>query len=143
MCGRYELHSHPAAIALAFGLAEAPDVHPHYNIAPMTDVPIVRIGTDGERELVRMRWGLVPRWAKDPSIGAKMINARGETIQDKPSFRTAYRRHRCLIPADGFYEWMSVGGAERARKQPMHVGMKDAVAVRVRWALRALAQRCR
>ena len=126
MCGRYELHSHPAAIALAFGLAEAPDVHPHYNIAPMTDVPIVRIGTDGERELVRMRWGLVPRWAKDPSIGAKMINARGETIQDKPSFRTAYRRHRCLIPADGFYEWMSVGGAERARKQPMHVGMKDA-----------------
>ncbi len=125
MCGRYELHSHPAAIALVFGLAEAPEVHPHYNIAPMTDVPIVRIGTDGERELVRMRWGLVPRWAKDPSIGTKMINARGETIHDKPSFRTAYRRHRCLIPADGFYEWMSVGAGEHARKQPMHIGMKD------------------
>ncbi len=125
MCGRYELHSHPAAIALVFGLAEAPEVHPHYNIAPMTDVPIVRIGTDGERELVRMRWGLVPRWAKDPSIGTKMINARGETVHDKPSFRTAYRRHRCLIPADGFYEWMSVGAGEHARKQPMHIGMKD------------------
>src|SRR3974390_3553693 len=76
MCGRYELHSHPAAIALAFGLSTAPDVHPHYNIAPMTEVPIVRIGAGGARELVRMRWGLVPRWAKDPSIGAKMINAR-------------------------------------------------------------------
>ena len=125
MCGRYELHSHPAAIALVFGLAEAPEVHPHYNIAPMTDVPIVRIGTDGERELVRMRWGLVQRWAKDPSIGTKMINARGETVHDKPSFRTAYRRHRCLIPADGFYEWMSVGTGEHARKQPMHIGMKD------------------
>lgn len=125
MCGRYELHSHPAAIALVFGLAEPPEVHPHYNIAPMTDVPIVRIGTDGERELVRMRWGLVPRWAKDPSIGVKMINARGETIHDKPSFRTAYRRHRCLIPADGFYEWMSVGAGEHVRKQPMHIGMKD------------------
>jgi putative SOS response-associated peptidase YedK len=124
MCGRYELHSHPAAIALAFGLAAPPDVHPHYNIAPMTDVPIVRLSADGSRELVRMRWGMVPRWAKDPSIGAKMINARGETIQDKPSFRTAYRRHRCLIPADGFYEWMSAGTPPR--KQPVHVGMKDA-----------------
>ena len=125
MCGRYELHSHPAAIALAFGLSSPPDVHPHYNIAPMTEVPIVRIGSGGERELVRMRWGLVPRWAKDPSIGAKMINARGETIHDKPSFRTAYRRHRCLIPADGFYEWTSVGTAEQVRKQPLHIGMKD------------------
>ena len=125
MCGRYELHSHPAAIALAFGLAAPPDIHPHYNVAPMTDVPIVRQGADGNRELVRMRWGMVPRWAKDPSIGAKMINARGETIQDKPSFRTAYRRHRCLIPADGFYEWMNVGGTP-PRKQPVHVGMKDA-----------------
>ena len=143
MCGRYELHSHPAAIALAFGLAAPPDVHPHYNIAPMTDVPIVRIDADGERELVRMRWGLVPRWAKDPSIGAKMINARGETIADKPSFRTAYRRHRCLLPADGFYEWMSVGGA-RARAQAAAAHRHEGrLAVRVRRTLRALAQRRR
>jgi putative SOS response-associated peptidase YedK len=129
MCGRYELHSHPAAIALTFGLAHAPEVRPHYNIAPMTDVPIVRVNAEGHRELVRMRWGLVPRWAKDPSIGAKMINARGETIAEKPSFRMAYRRHRCLLPADGFYEWMPIPaaatGGDHARKQPVHVGMKD------------------
>ena len=128
MCGRYELHSHPAAIALAFGLAHTPDVHPRYNIAPMTEVAIVRVNAEGQRECVRMRWGLVPRWAKDPSIGAKMINARGETIAEKPSFRTAYRRHRCLLPADGFYEWMPLpaagGGNDRSRKLPVHVGMK-------------------
>lgn len=125
MCGRYELHSHPAAIALAFGLAHPPDVHARYNIAPSTDVPIVRVNAEGQRELVRMRWGLVPRWAKDPGIGARMINARGETLADKPSFRTAYRRHRCLLPANGFYEWMTVGSGEAARKEPQHVGMAD------------------
>jgi putative SOS response-associated peptidase YedK len=127
MCGRYELHSQPAAIALAFGLAQVPAVHPRYNIAPMTDVPIVRIDAAGRRECVNMRWGLVPRWAKDPSIGNRLINARGETIAEKPSFRTAYRRHRCLLPADGFYEWKELPGksGERARKQPVHVGMKD------------------
>ena len=117
MCGRYELHSHPAAIALAFGLASPPDVHARYNIAPMTEVPIVRVNADGQRELVRMRWGLVPRWAKDPSIGARMINARGETIADKPSFRMSYRRHRCLLPADGFYEWRAAP-ARPARARP-------------------------
>jgi putative SOS response-associated peptidase YedK len=127
MCGRYELHSHPAAIALAFGLAHPPDVHARYNIAPTTDVPIVRVNAEGERELVRMRWGLVPRWAKDPAIGARMINARGETIADKPSFRMAYRRHRCLLPANGFYEWQAPppGAGEHARKQPLHIGMTD------------------
>ena len=127
MCGRYELHSNPAAIALAFGLAHPPYVDPHYNIAPTNDVPIVRVGNDGGRELVRMRWGLVPRWAKDPSIGARMINARGETLAEKQSFRTAYRRHRCLLPADGFYEWRTVAHApgETARRQPLHIGMAD------------------
>jgi putative SOS response-associated peptidase YedK len=129
MCGRYELHSQPAAIALAFGLDRPPDIRPRYNIAPTTDVPIVRINPAGNRELTHMRWGLVPRWAKDTSIGAKMINARGETIAEKPSFRTAYRRHRCLFPADGFYEWMALGpGATPGappRKQPMHIGMRD------------------
>lgn len=124
MCGRYELHSTPAAIALAFGLGRPPDVRARYNVAPMTDVPIVRLNADGERELVRVRWGLVPRWAKDTSIGNKLINARGETIAEKPSFRMAYRRHRCLLPADGFYEWRAAGG-EHARKQPLHIGMKD------------------
>jgi putative SOS response-associated peptidase YedK len=121
MCGRYELHTNPAAIALAFGLARTPDLHARYNIAPMTEVPIVRVGADGERELVHVRWGLVPRWARDPSIGNKMINARGETIADKVSFRIAYRKHRCLLPADGFYEWQAHG----ERKQPLHIGMKN------------------
>ena len=128
MCGRYELHSNPAAIALIFGLAHPPDVHPRYNIAPTTDVPIVRVNAEGQRELVRMRWGLVPRWAKDPSIGARMINARGETIAEKPSFRTAYRRHRCLMPADGFYEWMTMresADGEPARRLPQHIRMAD------------------
>ena len=127
MCGRYELHSNPAAIALAFGLAHPPYVDPHYNIAPTNDVPIVRVGNDGHRELVRMRWGLVPRWAKDPSIGTRMINARGETLAEKQSFRTAYRRHRCLLPADGFYEWSSVPHSHGAppRRQPQHIGMTD------------------
>lgn len=122
MCGRYELHTHPAAIALAFGLAYPPEIHARYNIAPMQQVPIVRLNAAGERELVQMRWGLVPRWAKDPSIGAKMINARGETVAAKPSFRTALRRHRCLLPADGFYEWQVRG---EGPKQPMRIGMKD------------------
>jgi len=121
MCGRYELHTHPAAIALAFGLLERPDARPRYNIAPTQQVPVVRQRADGTREWVEMRWGLVPRWAKDPSIGVKMINARAETIAEKPSFRTAFRHHRCLIPADGFYEWKVTAGG----KQPVHVGRKD------------------
>jgi putative SOS response-associated peptidase YedK len=122
VCGRYELHANPAAIALAFGLAHAPSVRPRYNVAPMQEVPIVRVSASGARELVAVRWGLVPRWAKDPAIGSKMINARGETVATKPSFRTAFRRHRCLIPANGFYEWMQ---AADGRKQPVLIAMKD------------------
>ena len=83
MCGRYELHSHPAAIALAFGLAQVPNVEPHYNIAPTTDVPIVRVNPEGRRELLFVRWGLVPRWARNPSIGQQFINARGETVANR------------------------------------------------------------
>ena len=103
------------------GLLEPPDARPRYNIAPTQQVPVVRQRADGTREWVEMRWGLVPRWAKDPSIGVKMINARAETIAEKPSFRTAFRHHRCLIPADGFYEWTATAGG----KQPVHVGRKD------------------
>ena len=127
MCGRYELHSNPAAIALVFGLAQPPELKPRYNIAPMTDVPIVRVNAHGERELAHVKWGFVPRSARSRAIGAKLINARGETIAEKHAFRLAYRRHRCLLPADGFYEWMPVPGVhgEAPRKQPMHVGMKD------------------
>ncbi len=133
MCGRYELHAQPAAIALAFGLPAPPSLAPRYNIAPMQDVPIVRVNARGQRELVLVRWGLVPRWAQDPSVGSHMINARGETLKDKPSFRTAYRRHRCLLPASGFYEWMPRDGG----KQPVHVAMKDGAP----FALAGLAER--
>lgn len=133
MCGRYELHAQPAAIALAFGLAAPPSFAPRYNIAPMQEVPIVRVNAQGVRELALVRWGLVPRWAKDPSIGSRMINARGETLRDKPAFRTAYRRHRCLLPATGFYEWMP--GAPG--KQPVRIAMKDGAP----FALAGLAER--
>jgi putative SOS response-associated peptidase YedK len=117
VCGRYELHSHPAAIALAFGLAHAPEIVARYNIAPGTSVPVVRVNAEGERELVALRWGFVPRWARDPHIGHKMINARAETAAVKPSYRIAFRRHRCLLPADGFFEWQ----ATAAGRRPLHV----------------------
>ncbi len=123
MCGRYELHTQPAALALAFGVPFPPHMRPRYNIAPMQDVPIVRRKASGERELVEVRWGLVPRWAKDPAIGNRMINARAETLAEKPSFRTALKRHRCLLPADGFYEWKQTASGT---KQPIHIGMQDA-----------------
>lgn len=122
MCGRYELHAHPAAIALAFGLEHPPALRPRYNIAPTQDVPVVRLNAAGARELAQVRWGLVPRWAKDPSIGQRMINARGETVATKPAFRNAFRRHRCLVPANGFYEWKAT---DDGRKQPLWIGMQD------------------
>ena len=122
MCGRYELHTQPAALALAFGVPFPPHMRPRYNIAPMQDVPVIRRTPAGEREFVDVRWGLVPRWAKDPAIGNRMINARAETLADKPSFRTALKKHRCLIPADGFYEWKQTPSGA---KQPIHIGMKD------------------
>jgi putative SOS response-associated peptidase YedK len=121
MCGRYELHSQPAAIALAFGLPWPPDVAPRYNIAPMQQVPVVRVNARGERELVQVRWGLVPRFASDPSIGARMINARAETVATRGAFRHALARRRCLVPADGFYEWQVLA----AGKQPVHVARRD------------------
>ena len=121
MCGRYELSSHPAVIALAFGLPFPPDIRPRYNIAPMQQVPIIRQHADGKRELAQVRWGLVPRWAKDPSIGARMINARAETVTTKGAFRNAFARHRCLVPVTGFYEWRRTPSG----KTPVHIGMRD------------------
>jgi putative SOS response-associated peptidase YedK len=117
MCGRYELSSHPAAIALAFGLPHPPDIHPRYNMAPTQQVPIVRENARGERELVQVRWGLVPRFARDPSIGARMINARAETITTNGAFRHAFARRRCLVPATGFYEWSRSPFSRRARRR--------------------------
>jgi putative SOS response-associated peptidase YedK len=124
MCGRYDLHNHPGVVALMMGLPYPHDILPRYNIAPTQEIPVVRAGANGEREMVAMRWGFVPRWAKDPAIGLKMINARGETVATSKAFGTAFKRHRCLIPADGFYEWKKLADG---RKQPMRVTMKDGV----------------
>lgn len=120
MCGRYSLHSNPEVVALMFGLSEVPAYQPRYNIAPASQVLIAR--QEGElRGAAMVKWGLVPRWAKDvkgnPSTGAGMNNARAETVAEKPSFREAYRKRRCLIPANGFYEWK----LENGLKQPYYV----------------------
>ncbi|WP_324781179.1 SOS response-associated peptidase [Thiobacillus sedimenti] len=120
MCGRYALTSSPAVIAERFRLLWTPDFPPHYNIAPSQTVPIVR-ETEAGRALAFVRWGLIPSWAKDASIGMKLINARGESLGDKPAFRSAYRRRHCLVPADAFYEWKPIAG----RKQPFCVRLRD------------------
>lgn len=116
MCGRYSLHANPEVIALMFGLSEIPACQPRYNIAPTAQVLIVR-EYEAAAVATHVRWGLVPRWAKNPSIGARMNNARAETVARKPSFREAYRKRRCLIPASGFYEWK----LENGLKQPYYI----------------------
>lgn len=122
MCGRFTLRAPADQLALLFGLAAEPLTVPRYNIAPTQPVGLVRMNArGGTREWALAIWGLIPSWAKDPSIGARMINARSETVAEKPSFRAAYKRRRCLIATDGFYEWQKLGG----RKQPHFIGMAD------------------
>lgn len=127
MCGRftnaitwrelvelYQIHDQPAL-----------NLAPRYNIAPGQDIPLCRLAPDREpfrREIVQARWGLVPFWAKDEKIGYKTINARAETVHEKPSFRAAFRKRRCLIPADGFYEWKKL---EDGSKQPYRICLAD------------------
>ena len=124
MCGRFLLKSPLVELQRAFGFAERPNLEPRFNIAPTQTVPIVRRRDDGGggRELALVRWGLVPAWAKEPAIGNKMINARAEGIAAKPAFRAAFRQRRCLVPADGFYEWRKLAGG---RKQPMLIRRRD------------------
>lgn len=105
MCGRFAFYSPSEATAALFGVESAAAVEPRYNIAPTQFVAAIRRDDESNNELIMLRWGLVPFWARDPSIGNRMINARAETVAEKPSFRTAYRKRRCLILADGFYEW--------------------------------------
>ena len=116
MCGRYALHAHPQVVALQFGLAAPPELKARYNIAPASQVLVVRAG-ESAAQAALVRWGLVPRWARDPAIGAKLNNARAESVTEKPSFREAFRKRRCLIPASGFYEWK----AEAGGKQPYYI----------------------
>lgn len=120
MCARYSLHQSNALIADLFDLQWEPELQPRYNIAPSTQVPAV-IEKDGKRVLDFFKWGLVPSWAKDPSVGVKMINARSETASEKPSFRSAFKHRRCLIVANGFFEWHT----ENGRKQPYYLSMID------------------
>ena len=109
MCGRFAFYSPGEATAALFGVTGAQPVEPRYNIAPTQYVAAVRDDENDERELVMLRWGLIPFWAKDPSIGNRMINARAETVAEKPSYRNAYKHRRCVVLADGFYEWHREG----------------------------------
>ncbi|HXP72933.1 MAG TPA: SOS response-associated peptidase [Stellaceae bacterium] len=123
MCGRYLLKAPADALRRAFGFVEQPNLMPRYNIAPTQDAPVIRERREpkGERTLQLLRWGLIPSWAEDMKGGAKLINARAESIAEKPSFREAFRKRRCLVPADGFYEWR----AEGKLKQPYLIARRD------------------
>src|SRR5579883_496480 len=123
MCGRYSLATPWQRLAEKFGIRiqDVPEMfnHPRFNVAPSQMVPAVRVEADGERHLAALRWGFVPSWSKDGKIAP--INAMSESVGDKPMFRSAIRKRRCLVPADGFYEWMKSG----ARKQPFHFRLRS------------------
>ena len=112
MCGRYLIISSPEAMRLLAGYLEQPNFPPRYNVAPTQPIPVVRID-NGARQFALMRWGLIPSWVKDPKTFTLLINARGETVCEKPAFKNAMKRRRCLIPADGFYEWKLDGKSRR------------------------------
>jgi putative SOS response-associated peptidase YedK len=121
MCGRFAFYSPSEATAALFGAASSTEVEPRYNIAPTQFIAAVRRDEQDTPELTMLRWGLVPFWAKDPSIGNRMINARSETVAEKPSFRNAYKKRRCLVLADGFYEWRKEGDV----KTPYFISLAD------------------
>jgi putative SOS response-associated peptidase YedK len=120
MCGRFVITSPPEALRRIFGYLEQPNFPPRHNIAPTQPVPVV-IVENGARHFRLMRWGLVPSWVKDPRKFTLLINARSETVKDKPAFKNAIRRRRCLIPADGYYEWQAADG----RKRPFFIHRRD------------------
>src|SRR5581483_1340130 len=119
MCGRYAVTSSPEAIRALFRYAELPNFPPRYNVAPTQPIAVVRL-VNGERHFALVRWGLLPPWVKDPKNFSLLINARAETVLDKPAYKNAMKRRRCLVPADGFYEWRRAGD----RKQPFFVRKK-------------------
>ncbi len=121
MCGRFTLRTPAHRLAEAFGVDALPNLAPRYNIAPTQDVVAIR-HTEAGRGLAMLRWGLIPGWAKDPAIGSRMINARAETVAEKPSFRAAFRQRRCLVAADGFYEWQK---AAEGPKQPYYIRLES------------------
>ena len=122
MCGRFTLGATAATLAAQFDLANVPTWTPHYNIAPTQEVLVVlQPSPQANREARLHRWGLIPPWAKDPSIGNRMINARAETVATKPAFRRAFKERRCLLLADGLYEWQR----QERRKQPFYIRLRD------------------
>ena len=122
MCGRYFIILSPEEMRRLFGYDEVPNFPARYNVAPTQPIPVVRVN-NGRREFALVRWGLIPPWVKDPSKFTLLINARSETIREKPAFQYAVRRRRCLLPADGFYEWKREG----ERKTPYVVRPRDGV----------------
>jgi len=124
MCGRFTLTVDPEDLREAMPWLEIPDrFQPRYNIAPTQ--PVAVVPNDGKNKLDFFTWGLIPSWAKDPQIGSRMINARAETLTEKPSFRSAYRRRRCLVLADGFYEWKAENQGDRSVKTPMYIRLQS------------------
>lgn len=120
MCGRFTLGTDASRIARDFGLAEVPELRPAWNIAPSQPIAAIRV-EDGQRYCRALRWGLIPGWSKGPDKRFSMINARSETVADKPAYRGPLRHRRCLVPADGFYEWQTRNGA----KQPWYIYLRD------------------
>jgi putative SOS response-associated peptidase YedK len=121
MCGRYVLHGPQSRLREHFDLRACAEWQARYNIAPQSEVLVIRQRPEVGRVGQMVRWGLIPRWARDASIGLKLNNARAETVAEKSSFKTSFERHRCLIPASGFYEWQAVEEGGKARKQPWYI----------------------
>jgi len=121
MCGRFTQSQSAEVIAKAFDVANVPTITPRYNIAPTQSVGTILQTGEDSREFRLLRWGLIPSWAKDIQIGAKLINARAETVAEKPSFRSAFRHRRCLVIADGFYEWQP----QKRKKQPFYCRLNN------------------
>jgi putative SOS response-associated peptidase YedK len=124
VCGRYVIAYDPQTLVSGFSLTRVTPFPRRWNVAPQSPVPVVYETREGERVAELMRWGLVPHWAKDAAVGYKLNNARAEGVFDKPSFRQAARRRRCLLPASGFYEWQP-GAGTKAPKQPWYISARD------------------
>ncbi|MEZ6015557.1 MAG: SOS response-associated peptidase [Planctomycetota bacterium] len=125
MCGRYAITTDPEVLAALLGVAETPDFDVRYNLAPTQYAPVARVEGDGQRHVSSLRWGLVPSWAKDASIGNRTLNARSETAAEKPSFRSAWKQRRCIVPASWFYEWKREG----KQKVPYRIERRDGEAL--------------
>jgi putative SOS response-associated peptidase YedK len=121
MCGRFVLEHSPEQLMKVYRLTSMPDLSSRYNIAPSQQIAVVRQQNGGDRELTSLQWGLIPSWSKDSAIGYKMINARSETVHEKPSFKQAFHSRRCIIPASGVYEWEKAG----KEKIPHYIHLRD------------------